>query len=186
MQKLPLLGSLLLLLACAGATPAPKVAPPLTEEQARAFEDGIDFVASLEGIEGKWRDEWDKDLQTRVGAADVIALVTVHTVRTDTDPEQKVTHRLHARVDRELVGDAERELELAVRAGDPGFNSVHQNLARIGDKQFVAYVRRGPEKLHWHLSPASEEVVTETERTITLRSQQPNKAGNARVVVHNH
>src|SRR5688500_14437220 len=103
MQKLPLVGSLLLVLACGGSSAAPKTAPPLTEEQSKSFEDGIDFVASLEGIEGKWRDEWDKELQVRVGSADLIALVTVRTLRTDTDPEQKVTHRLHARVDRELV-----------------------------------------------------------------------------------
>lgn len=185
MQKLPLVGSLLLLLACGGPSAAPKTAPPLTEEQAKSFEDGIDFVASLEGIEGKWRDEWDRELQIRVGAADLIALVTVRTLRTDTDPEQKVTHRLHARIDRELVGDVGEEIELAVRADQPGFNSVHQNLARIGDKQFVAYVRKGPERLHWHLSPASEEVVSETERTITMR-RSANNSGNERVVVHNN
>jgi hypothetical protein len=186
MRKLPLAGSLLLLLACGASNPTPKTSPPLTEEQAQSFENGVDFVASLEGIEGRWRDDWDKELQVRVGSSDLIALVTVRTLRTDTDPEQRVTHRLHARVDRELVGSANEEIELAVHAEAPGFNSVHQNLARLSDKQFVAYVRRGPDALHWHLSPASEQVVTETESKITELSRGANKADGQRVVVHNN
>jgi hypothetical protein len=186
MSKLPLACSLLVLFACSGAKPAAKVAPPLTEEQSKSFEDGVDFVASLEGIEGRWRDDWDKDLEVRVTSSDIIALVTVRTLRTDTDPEQRVTHRLLARVDRELVGDAKGELELSVRADEPGFHSVHSNLARLSDKQFVAYVRRSPEGLRWHLSPASDQVVTETESKITQLQRVPNKDGRARVVVHNN
>jgi len=176
--------SLLLAVACGAAKPSTKLSPPLTAEQAKSFESGVDFVASLEGIEGRWRDDWDKDLETRVTSADVIALVTVRTLRTDTDPEQKVTHRLLARVDRELVGKAGKEIELAVKADEIGFNSVHDNLGRMGDKQFVAYLRRGPESLHWHLSPASDQVVTETESRITQLQRGPSKGTGERVIVH--
>lgn len=179
-----LLTALLFALACGGAQQAPKTSLPLTEEQAKSFEDGVDFVASFEGIEGRWRDDWERDLQVRVGDADVIALVTVRTLRTDTDPEQRVTHRILARVDRQLAGLAADELELTVRADALGFSSVHENLTRLGDKQFVAYVKRGPERLHWHLSPASDQVLLETERRITQLSGTP--SGGERVVVHNN
>lgn len=175
---------LLLVAACGASRQAPQNGPPLTQAQVQSFENGVDFVASLEGIEGRWRDDWDRDLQERVSSADVIALVTVRALRTDTDPEQRVTHRVVAHVDRELVGSADEDLELAVSTDEVGFNSVHDNLGRMNQKQFVAYVRRGPDRLHWHLSPASEEVVSATESRITDLQRAPNKNAGQRVVVH--
>lgn len=184
MRKLLAVCSLLLSLSCAGKAPEAQTRPPLTEDQTKSFEDGVDFVASLEGIEGRWRDDWDKDLDVRVGSADLIALVTIRTLRTDTDPEQRVTHRLLARVERELVGDAEAEIELAVHSDARGFTSVHENLGRLSDQPFIAYVKRGPDKLHWHLSPASEPVVTETESRISARRSGAGGEGAQRVTVH--
>jgi hypothetical protein len=184
MRKLFAVCSLLLSLSCAGKTPEAQNRPPLTADQAQSFEDGVDFVATLEGIEGRWRDDWDKELDVRVGSADLIALVTIRTLRTDTDPEQRITHRLLAQVERELVGDADGEIELAVHADARGFTSVHENLGRLSDQQFVAYVRRGPEKLHWHLSPASEPVVSETESRISARRASSGGEGAQRVTVH--
>lgn len=185
MQKLPLACVLVLAAACGGSTPAVKTAPPLTAEQSKSFEGGVDFVASLEGLEGRWRDDWDKDLEVRVGSSDIIALVTIRTLRTDTDPERRTTHRLVARVDRELIGSAPQELELSVRSDEPGFSSVHENFGRLPDKQFLVYVRRGPDGLRWHLSPASDIVLTETESRISQLRRSPSPNAD-RVVVHNN
>jgi hypothetical protein len=189
MRQIVLLSSVLCLAACAKSTPAP-AAPvaPLTAEQVKAFDDGIDFVATLHGLEGKWRDDWDRDLQTRVGAANLVALVTVRTLRTDTDPEQQVTYRLVAQVDRELVGkqntrrDGE-ELELAVSADELGFSSVHENIGRITDHQYVAYVKAGPDGASWHLSPASAEVVSETESVISQLDRGMKQKSDEQVIV---
>lgn len=184
MRNVTLACALLLADACGASQQAANNSPPLTQAQAQSFENGVDFVASLEGIEGRWRDDWDRDLQERVSSADVIALVTVQALRTDTDPEQRVTHRVVAQVDRELVGSAGKEIELAVSTDEVGFNSVHDNLGRMNEKQFVAYIRRGPDGLHWHLSPASEEVLSATEGRITDLQRSPNKNAGQRVVVH--
>src|SRR4051794_10753855 len=128
--------------ACGGVKkPAPQQLAPLSEEQARAFDDGVDFVATLEGLEGRWRDDWDHDLSVRVGAAELIAVVTVRTMRTDTDPQQDVTYRLLGHVERALLGNKPADdVELATMPNDPGYRSVQAGLTRIADQKFIAYV----------------------------------------------
>jgi hypothetical protein len=175
---------LLLTVACGGAQTTAVVAP-LTPEQLKAFDHGIDFVTTLEGLEGRWRDDWDRDLQVRVSSADLIAAVTVRTLRTDTDPTQRVTYRLVAHVDRELVGgQRDKDIELAVHDDQSGYLSVRENMSRIADKQYVAYVKRGSRgEDDWHLSPASDQVLTETESKITQLMRAPQNATGERVVV---
>jgi hypothetical protein len=177
--------SLLLTMACGGAKPKGAVVP-LTSEQAKAFDNGVDFVATLEGLEGRWRDDWDHDLQVRVATADLIAAVTVRTLLTQTDPSQRPTYRLVARVDRELVGEEEdRELELSVGEQQLGYLSVRENMERIADKSYVVYLKRDTDTgVSWHLSPASDQVISETESKITQLSRAPKKDSGERVIVH--
>jgi hypothetical protein len=165
--------------ACGGAAKKANYVQA-TPEQLRVFEHGVDFVAALEGIEGRWRDDWDRDLQERVGAADFIGIVRVETLLTETDPEQVVTHRLVGPVTRTLAGEAGKTIELRVREGDVGFPTVHENISRIQAREFMAYVKwyrddAGDRAAHFHLSPASEPVVSETEKVVGLRQQGTNK-----------
>jgi hypothetical protein len=190
----------LLALSCVGVLPltgcggAAKKTPitPTTPEQLRVFEHGVDFVAALEGIEGRWRDDWDRELQERVGAADFIGTVHVETLLTETDPEQTVTHRLVARVTRNILGDAGKTLELRVREGEPGFPTIHDNVSRIQARDFLAYVKwfnddAGDRAAHFHLSPASEPVVGETERVIGMRKGGASEdADGGRTIVYTH
>ncbi|MET0339695.1 MAG: hypothetical protein ABW252_01775 [Polyangiales bacterium] len=158
--------------------------PPLSAEQARAFDNGVDYIASLEGIEGRWRDDWERDLTLRVATSNRVALVTVRTLRTDTDPQQRVTYRLVATVDKDLVGEGAKELALTVPADVPGFGTIEDNLTRIPDKQYVVYLRAAPDVDRFHLSAASEPVVLETRRKITDLGRDPNKTAGERVIVH--
>jgi hypothetical protein len=178
------------LLACGGASPDQVNNAPLTADEARVFEHGADFIATLTGLEGKWREDWDRDLQTRVGSADFVGIITIHTVRTDVDPEQRVTHRLLGKVERTLYGNARgKELDLAVREGVPGFISVHDNLERLQGAKVIAYVRWfrtdvNTVSAHWHIAPASEEIVAETKSAIGQFARIEQGDGNARVIVH--
>jgi hypothetical protein len=186
MRPIVVLSSLLCLAACTSTAQTARksgASAPLTPEQAQAFDDGIDFVGTLHGLEGRWREDWDRDLQTRVGTASLVALVTVRTLLTDTNPEQQIRYRLVAQVDRELVGKADRELELSVQADELGFNSVHENIGRITDRQYVAYVKVGPSGPSWHLSPASAEVVSETESVISQLDRGMKQNPGERVIV---
>jgi hypothetical protein len=168
-----------------GTTPA-----QLSPDDSRLFEQGVDFIAKLDGLEGRWREDWDRDLQQRVGAADLVALVTVNTLRTDTDPEQRVTHHVVARVDRVVSGEAPgEEIELSVKEGAAGFATVDQALTHLAEQQFVAYVKwlrgeGGRSVPYFHLSPASEQVLAETEGYVARLKTggQPTE----RVTVHNN
>jgi hypothetical protein len=180
--------AVLLLVGACGAKPPPKVQyTQVTPEQERVFEHGVDFVAALEGLEGRWRDDWDRDLQERVAGADFIGTVHVKTLLTETDPEQRVTYRLMGTVERTLIGDANKEIELRVREGQLGFPTVHDNLQRLQDRSFVAYVKWyrddvGERAAHFHLSPASEAIVSQTESTVAIKRAQ--SASGGRVIVH--
>lgn len=177
-------------LGCGGASRNVQYAP-MTAEQQRVFDHGVDFVAALEGLEGRWREEWDRDLAERAGGADYIGIIGVHSLLTETDPEQRVTHRLVADVQRSLYGDPGKDLELRVTEGQPGFTSVHENLPRIESREFVVYVKwyrdeDGERAAHFHLSPASDVIIRETETAVSLRGTSGSEGPEERVVVHNN
>lgn len=183
------------LAACLAACGGPKqkvTYTPATPEQERVFEHGVDFVAALEGLEGRWRDDYDRDLQERVAGADFIGVVKVGTMLTETDPEQRVTHRLVGGVKRTLAGTDLKDLELRVREGQVGFPTIHDNLQRIEQREFVVFVKwyqddQGERAAHFHLSPASEQIVSATESSAMLAQKAPTGSAPAeRTVVHNN
>jgi hypothetical protein len=85
-----------------------------------------------------------------------------------------------------MVGEKSgKEIELAVNETQPGYLSVRENMSRIADKQYVAYVKQSPDGDNaWHLSPASEQVLRETESKITQLMRAPKKDTGERVIVH--
>ena len=185
----PVWAGALAVAGCGGASKQTKVTPT-TAEQERVFEHGVDFVAALEGLEGRWREDWDRDLSERLNGADFVGIILVNTLLTETNPEQRVTHRLVASIKRELYGSA-RDLELRVSEGQVGFPTIHDNLQRIESREFVVYVKwyvdtDGDRAAHFHLSPASEVIVAETERGLAQRSKGETPHAQERVIVHNN
>jgi hypothetical protein len=172
-------------------TTGPSTTPAqLSAEDAQLFEQGVDFIAKLDGLEGRWREDWDRDLQRRVAASDLVAQVVVRTLRTDTDPEQRVTHRIVVHVERVIRGKEppSAELELAVREGALGFASVDQAVRRLPEQRFVAFIKWAQGEsfapvAYFHLSPASEQVLTETEAWVA-RLQET--GSSRRIIVHTH
>jgi hypothetical protein len=189
----PLLAVTLLVPAASGCAGSKRQIStgPLTLEEARAFDHGVDFVAALGGLEGRWRTDYDADLDLRVGTSDFVAIMAVDTVHSDTDPEQRVNHRLVGPVKRVIFGENLKELQLVSRDTDEGYDSVSENLVRIQKQDFVVYGKwyageSGHREAHFHLSPATEEILTQTETRAVLReNNKPNKAGE-RVIVTNH
>lgn len=164
MRILPLFFSTLLF-ACGGSGPVqPRVSSDFTPEDARLFEDGVDFVHDPEVLEGRWREDWSNELQARIIAADLVALVNVNTVRIDVDLERHETYRLFAELEEVYVGDEqEDELMLPVREGDAGFGTVQGNDERIRRQAFLLFAKwyedeNGRVLPHWHLSPAVSSV----------------------------
>ncbi len=179
-----------LLAACGSAAPPARSTSPFEAQHAEVFEDGADFIADPTHLEGRWREDWSRDLDRRVSWSDVIARVTVHTLRTDTDLDRVDTYRLIAAIDEALWGQApEDDLTLTVREGEPGYGTLEGNDRRILNQPFLLFVKwydtpEGQVRPHWHLAPATEPVVSRVEYLIDNRLRAPEDRADQRVIVH--
>lgn len=181
----------LVALGCAPAlAPEPVATAPLSAEEALLYENGVDHVADPEALEGRWREDWSRELDDRVSGADVVAVVTVKTLRTDTDPGRHVTYRLVLETDRQIVGEIPDDLSLSVSEADGGFNSVDGNERRILDQSFVLFAKyelaAGNSKvtIRWHLAPATDAVVARVDYLAERRRGVERERPTHRVVVH--
>lgn len=185
------LAALSLLSGCGGAQTEAVVTSPFTGEDAVVFEDGVDFVFDPDVLEGRWREDWSRELQQRVERADIVAVVRVATLRTDVDLDRRTTYRLIATVERELLGEPpQEEMSLVVREGEGGFESVRSNERRVLDGDFVAFVKwyqteHESVAPHWHLSPATDPVLRRVEFLVRRRTQAEEEAQTTtRTIVH--
>ena len=181
---------LFLLVACGGGTTAaPTVAAPLPAELELIYENGVDFVDDPEILQGRWREDWSRELDTRVRTADIIALVNVPTLRTDIDPEGRTTFRLNAVVDDSILGDASGEIHLEAHQGEPGFAGVRSNERRLQSQPMVLFLRwaadeNGVNAARWHMSPGTEGVVGRVRYLAERRRGVEREGRPARVIVH--
>lgn len=175
---------------CGSAAAPARTTSPFTPEHAEVFEDGVDFIADPTALEGRWREDWSRDLDKRVSWSDLIARVTIHTVRTDTDLDRRSTYRLIAEVDEAYWGEApEEELTLTVAEGEPGYGTLEGNDRRVLNQPFVLFAKwydaeDASVKAHWHLAPATEPVVARVEYLIENRLRAPDDRAERRVVIH--
>jgi hypothetical protein len=164
------------------------VTGPFTESHEAVFENGLDLVAEPDLLEGPWLETWEDDLDVRVTLADLVALTTVQTVRTDIDLDRDETYRLVVEVDRSYLGVERDELTLTVREGEAGYDSVVTNATRLLQRQFLVFVkwveRDGAVVPRWHLSPATDQVAGRVERLLRTRRQVEREGrGRRRVIV---
>ena len=194
MFRAPLLtiATTLLLAACGGGGGAEaRVVTPFTAEHEPVFENGLDMVRDPSTLEGAWLSTWEDELDARVSLADVVGLVTVQTVRQDTDLDRRETFRLIVRVDRTYLGEVEDELTLVVREADAGFGTIETSQQRILDQQFIVFVKwqRDDETdaivARWHLAQATESIAGRVrdllERRRQVREAEP---GRRTVIIH--
>ncbi len=181
-----------LLLACGGGPTSAVSGAPLTAEEELLFENGVDFVADPEALEGQWRRDWSSELDQRVRRGDLIAYVHVQTTRTDTDLDRRVTYRLFVDEGRTLVGQfPSGDLVLRAREGERGYGTVAGNERRLLNQDFVLFLKwelpEGATDLvpRWHLSPATEPVKLRVEYLVERRRDiQVRERG--RIIVHEH
>lgn len=185
--------ALTLLAACGGTQAEPErvASSPFLESHEDMFENGLDMVRDPDALDGSWLGAWQDELDNRVTHADIVALVTVRTLRTDVDLDRSETFRLIASVDRAYLGEAGEELTLTVSESERGYGTVENNQRRLLDEQFIVFVKwqatdEGT-RARWHLSPATEAVAIETRRLLASRRQVRQNDGTRRtVVVHRH
>lgn len=158
----------LLLAACAGksATTPARPSSPFTETDLKLFDDGVDLVADPDGLAGRWSDDWNLEMRDRVGRSDLIALVDVNTVLSDTSPEARTTHRLVVTVDKSFKGKPPAsELNLSTADTAVGFPTVDANKGRLLHMRLLALLKwveqpDGSVTSHFHLASGSDKVVS--------------------------
>ncbi|MAQ17379.1 MAG: hypothetical protein CMN30_21605 [Sandaracinus sp.] len=184
--------SALVLSAC-GATTSntiPTTGSPLTTEDRMLFDDGADYVGDPAVLEGRWRDDWSRELDERVTNADVVAVVRVDTLRTDTDLERYTTFRVVVTEVDAIVGDLPDDLVLASTEGDGGYSTIDGNESRILNREHVLFLRweqstpDAPVRARWHLSPHEAPVVDRVEYLAERRRGVARDTGNTSVYVH--
>jgi hypothetical protein len=178
------LGVVALLAALATACGGPqgevvaRVTSPFTDAHAQVFDDGLDLVSEPELLEGPWLQTWERELEQRVSDADLVAVVTVRTLRTDVDLDRRQTYRLVTHLDRVVVGAGGEELSLYVHEGERGYATVRSHEPRLLGAQYVAFVKWAAGdsgvRARWHLSPASQPIM---ERVAELVRRRPDSAG---------
>ena len=154
------------------------------------FDDGVDLIGDPDVLEGRWREDWSRELDERVSAADVVSVVRVVTLRTDTDLERRTTFRLLVEEVDDIIGELPDETALASRQGDGGYVTIEGNERRILDKEFVLFLEweqaepgarvRG----RWHLSPNTEAVTKRVEYLAERRRGIEREQPNRRIHVH--
>jgi len=163
---------------------------PLTEEDRVLFDDGVDFVGDPSVLEGRWRDDWSRELDERVTKADIVSYIRVRALRTDLDLERRTTYRLLIEEVEGIVGDLPEDLALASLDGDGGFTTIDGNENRILDQELVLFVKweqrePGAEvRARWHLSPHTEQVTSRVEYLAERRRGVERPQPQRRIHVH--
>lgn len=181
-----------LLFACGGSSPPsarPLTAEPLSVEDRPYFEEGVDFILDPEALEGRWALEWRQELEERVARADVIAIVRVHTLSTQTDLQRRVSFYFRVDEERRLLSEFPTDAALSSREGSLGYNTLVGNERRILQQQFVLFVKwdqpEGATSVvpRWHMSPAAAGVVERVQRLVNARLGREESTGRTRVIV---
>lgn len=169
--RVSLLTFALAMASCGGSSGMHGALRPSSEFTTRdtgLFEDGVDLIEDPQGLEGKWRDDWENDLNERIARSDVIALGSVSTLSTDQDLEHQTSYRVVFAFERGLVGEPPAsEMNLVSRGGAPGFASIERDRANLLNHKlvvFMKYAAAGADDktavvTHFHLSPPSDVVL---------------------------
>jgi hypothetical protein len=151
---------------------------PFMEADKLLFSDGIDMIGEPDGLSGRWAEDWSTELRDRVKRSDLIAVLTVNTLRTEVSPSQRSTHWLVAEVGDVLKGNYDGELGLAAMEGSLGFESVERERSNVLHKPMVVFAKwvaddAGVVRAHWHLAPATKNIVGAVR--LSLAGAQPSQ-----------
>ena len=157
--------------ACGGSEK--RVAKPgeFTPQHAALYDDGVDLIEDPDSLQGRWRSDWELELDQRLADSDLVALGKVTTLREEINPEGRATYHLLFRVDRAYRGQARaKEISLASREGASGYASIAQHREHMIDRPLIGFVRyavhpvTGEVSPHFHLMPPSDAVSRGIER----------------------
>ena len=157
-----------LLTVCAGcgahSAAASRSSVPLSAREQMLFEDGADLLENPDVLQGSWKADYDRELDERIAASDLVAVGVVTNVRSDLDPDGKTNFRLIFSVERSLAGEADsKELSLTSLDGSAGSSSIRDDRAKLLQRPMVVFVKYGAGSdgaatAHFHLALRSKSI----------------------------
>jgi hypothetical protein len=132
-------------------------------DEARFFDDGVDMIADISKLSGKWAYTQEDDLTGRVQLADLVAEIEIVSIQTISDVEQVETKRIKVQILEQIYGVApDDSFALSSRSDAPG-NVLIKRYEKHLTGRFLLFVRwfegqGGVVEHHFHMSPDSEEI----------------------------
>lgn len=169
-----------------GGSGTPRATTVLTQEDALIFDDVVDFIGRPDMLGGDWGTEATYQFEKRVHTADLITVVRIPVLNTNTDPDGLRGYQLDVTVERVIRGNAPEDLVLPVREDERGFRTVRVNEERVMRESFVAFVKWywDPEledsRPRWHLSITSPELI-DTVQSLLNRGPSQNASTGPQV-----
>ena len=148
-----------------------RVSGPFLSSDATLFDDGVDFVEDPGRLRGSWLGDFHDSLRRRIERADTIAVVRVEALGEGTDTSGGTTHVLSVSVEDTLKGELPDNATLASEPQSPGFGTIERAHSRLLHGRFTVFLRwyeRAEDVVagHFHLSPATNEVLDEVSKTL--------------------
>ena len=157
---------LMLSVGCGASASTSKVPSPFTEEDAEIFDNAVDFIESPDMLRGDWGNDLLYRLQRRVDRSDLIAVIRVPVLNTNTNLDRERAYHLDVAVEKRLRGNPPDHLALRVGEEERGFGSIRSAEERILSERFLVFLKwtwdpvEEQRTARWHLSLASEAMQT--------------------------
>jgi len=150
-------------------------------KEARFFDDGIDLISEPSKLAGEWSYRNEEELDARVNLADLIALVEIGTVQTNQDIEGVEAKRIQTTVTDVLYGETPTDA-IALRSSKTsmGYPLIIRHERHLTGT-LLLFLRwfendKGVLDHHFHLSPASGELMTSVGKKIDRRKAEEEAA----------
>lgn len=152
-----------LIAACSG-TSANRAAPntaPFSTENARFFDDAVDYIENPEDLGGRLASDWREQIDHLSRESELIVPVRVETVSEGTEATSSAAYTLTAVATGAAVKGtipSDRHVSLRVTEGSNGFHTVRNNITRVQSREYILFARNhtddeGQVRPRWHLSP---------------------------------
>lgn len=164
--------SFLAIVGCAGGTF--RVGETWDPQEASLFDDGVDVVKDYNSISGKWAYRQEKELDGRMQLADFVGIINVLSVQTKSDFEVEAAKRIDIEIVETIYGEAPaNKIQLVSTREAPGHQLLLRYEHRLDGNQmvFIRWFQRDDKSLghHFHISPASEYVVSKVKAEMDKR-----------------
>lgn len=158
---------------------------PFTAENARFFDDAVDYIENPEELGGRVAVDWRTQIDHLSAESEVIVPVRIETVSEGSEANSASAYTLTAvgtgaALKGRLPGD--RRLSLRVNQGSTGFQTVRNNIARVQSREYLLFARRhtdaeGQVRFRWHLSPNTPRLLERVRDTVGTP-----ESGNERII----